>query len=201
MKSRQDGQGVPPYAAETAREIGNLGAGGHGNFEGRSDAANRGVTPARVAEAKVRAVGQKQRGNDPKHSGIMEPSHLEPHSPVNETERTRHATMPATTQNTDQKIREKAHELWILEGRPDGRDLSHWEMARELVAQEEGLDSTLLPIHSSNGEVENAVAALDNEGEAPGLTDQGKDDSDALRVSPAMATPSPVKKKAARSKA
>ena len=55
MKSRQDGQGIPPYDAETAREIRQLGPGGHGNFERLSDAEDRGVTPALVAETQIRA--------------------------------------------------------------------------------------------------------------------------------------------------
>ena len=27
---------------------------------------------------------------------------------------------------TDDRIRERAHEIWIEEGRPDGRALDHW---------------------------------------------------------------------------
>ena len=55
MRSNQDGQGVPPYAAETAREIATLDAGGHGNFEKLSDAERRGITPALVAQTAQRA--------------------------------------------------------------------------------------------------------------------------------------------------
>ena len=191
MKSRQDGLEVPPYAEETSREIGTLGVGGHGNFERRSDAANRGVTPARFAEARARA------SNPADDSGVMEPSAGAPHLSESE-ERAGHGTMPDTTE----KIREKAYELWVLEGKPEGRHLAHWEMARELVAQEEGLDTTLLPINPDEEEIEDAVAALDNGGEAPGLTDQGKDDSNALRARPPAAMASPAtRRKAARSKA
>ncbi|MDQ0391485.1 DUF2934 domain-containing protein [Labrys monachus] len=192
MQSRQDGQGIPPYDEETEREIGVLGRGGHGNFEGLRDALDRGVTPDFVVQTKVRA----EHGQDgATGSGEAEPASRQRHSPHTETERTRQAIMPDTTE----KIREKAYELWILEGRPHGRDLVHWDMARELVAQEEGLDATLLPINP-NEEVEDAVAALDNEGESPGLTDQGKDDSDALRVGSPMEETFAVKKKAGRSK-
>lgn len=93
-----------------------------------------------------------------------------------------------------------APELWILEGRPEGRHLAHWDMARELVSQEEGLDTTLLPINSDTDDIEDAVASLDNEGDVPGLTDQGKDDSDALRTAPPEQMPAPARKKATRSK-
>jgi len=226
-KSRQNGQEVPPYAAETAREIGTLGAGGHGNFESRSDAANRGVTRPRVEEAKVRASKPKEEGKAetkikaktkaskpkeevkaavskpkkqkrdtaPEASGVMEPSLPAPHLSRSEAERAGRAML-----NTNEKIREKAYELWILEGRPEGRHLAHWDMATELVSQEEGFDTTLLPINPEREEIEDAVAALDNGGEAPGLTDQGKDDSDALRASPPARMAAPAKKKAGRSK-
>jgi len=30
----------------------------------------------------------------------------------------------------DDKIRERAHPIWIDEGRPDGRDLNHWMRAK-----------------------------------------------------------------------
>jgi hypothetical protein len=203
MKSRQDGQGIPPYDAETAREIRKLGPGGHGNFERLSDAEDRGVTPALVAETQIRAARQALAGKKRTGSGGKEPSSREPHSPMTKTEPVGNVTMPDTTE----KVREKAYELWILEGRPEGRDLVHWDMARELVAQEDGLDTTLLPIHSGEDDVEDAVAALDNEGEAPGLIDQGKDDSDALRAIPSLnaTSPSPVetsppKRKAGRPK-
>jgi hypothetical protein len=64
MHSKQDGQEVPPYAAETAREIGNLDAGGHGNMASKADARRRGVTPKLAADidrrAKDRLAGKAQ---------------------------------------------------------------------------------------------------------------------------------------------
>lgn len=37
------------------------------------------------------------------------------------------------------RIREKARELWILEGRPneDGHEQRHWDMARQLILQDQ----------------------------------------------------------------
>jgi hypothetical protein len=60
MRSKQDGREIPPYAVETAREIGKAGHGGHGNMESEADAARRGVTPplaAAVADRAARAQG------------------------------------------------------------------------------------------------------------------------------------------------
>jgi hypothetical protein len=33
-------------------------------------------------------------------------------------------------QPDEHRIRERAHSIWIEEGRPQGRDLEHWERAR-----------------------------------------------------------------------
>lgn len=56
MRSKQDGTGMPPYAAETRREVRTLGPGGRGNAENLADSIRRGVTPARVGEAAERSV-------------------------------------------------------------------------------------------------------------------------------------------------
>lgn len=73
----------------------------------------------------------------------------------------------------EDRIREKAHALWKSEGEPNGRADAHWTMAREMVAVEDSLNSTLLPIEAGD-EVEPAIA-LDNQGEFPGLADQGEE--------------------------
>lgn len=41
--------------------------------------------------------------------------------------------------NLEGRIREKARELWILEGRPneDGHEQRHWDMARQLILQDQ----------------------------------------------------------------
>jgi Protein of unknown function (DUF2934) len=36
----------------------------------------------------------------------------------------------------EQRIREKAYEIWNLEGQPEGRDREHWERAEALIQQE-----------------------------------------------------------------
>ena len=69
-----------------------------------------------------------------------------------------------------QKVREKAYEIWVLEGRPQGRSLFHWGMAEQLVAQEEA-DRPHNPSASDKREIENAVVALDTTEEKPAETD------------------------------
>jgi hypothetical protein len=36
------------------------------------------------------------------------------------------------------RIRERAHEIWVSEGRPHGRDAEHWQKAEAEIAAESG---------------------------------------------------------------
>ena len=77
----------------------------------------------------------------------------------------------------EQRIRERAYRIWLEEGRPEGRQLVHWDMATELVAIEDGQRSTLKPIEKNLGplgEPIEPVEAVRNAGEFPTLTDQGE---------------------------
>lgn len=38
----------------------------------------------------------------------------------------------------EDRIRQRAYELWEAEGRPDGRDADHWERARRQVMEQDG---------------------------------------------------------------
>ena len=40
----------------------------------------------------------------------------------------------------EEKIRERAHQIWEQEGRPDGLEQEHWERASREVDAEEGND-------------------------------------------------------------
>jgi hypothetical protein len=44
----------------------------------------------------------------------------------------------------EQRIRERAYQLWQADGSPHGRDLEYWERARELVGIEESAGAALL---------------------------------------------------------
>ncbi len=41
----------------------------------------------------------------------------------------------------DERIRKRAHEIWEEEGRPEGREYSHWLRARAAIAEEDGTAS------------------------------------------------------------
>ena len=71
-----------------------------------------------------------------------------------------------------QRIRDKAYELWVLEGKPNWQQERHWDMAKELVAQEDNAGAALKPVDSGINVVEEAEIALGNHGDMPGLTDQ-----------------------------
>lgn len=82
-------------------------------------------------------------------------------------------TEVAAPDNDEERIREKAYALWEAEGHPHGRADAHWTMAREMVAIEDSLPSTLLPVH--DGETVEPEIAIENQGEFPGLADQGEE--------------------------
>lgn len=81
----------------------------------------------------------------------------------------------------EQRIRERAHQIWMEEGQPEGRDEAHWQMARELVAQQEGQRLATEPNPAAKGKQRatrddsaEPLQAVENLGDLPGaLTDQG----------------------------
>lgn len=100
--------------------------------------------------------------------------------------------------STDQdRIAAKAHELWEAEGRPHGRDQEHWDEAKEIIALQDSASATLLPRDTGAEEpVEERSIAIDNEGEAPSLTDTGEHDLTSTDREPAVTAP--PKKSAAK---
>lgn len=78
----------------------------------------------------------------------------------------------ATTEDED-RVRQKAHELWEGEGRPEGRAEAHWAQAREIVALRDSFGSTLRPVAETVDEPVEPAIAFENQGEFPGLTDLG----------------------------
>lgn len=42
--------------------------------------------------------------------------------------------------DTEQRVRERAHQIWEEEGRPHGRHDAHWQLAREQVAGVQALE-------------------------------------------------------------
>lgn len=39
--------------------------------------------------------------------------------------------------DVEERIRTRAHMIWELEGRPDGRALAHWVLATEMIERED----------------------------------------------------------------
>jgi len=89
-----------------------------------------------------------------------------------------------------QRIQERAHQLWIQEGRPEGRALEHWDKASELVAIEENqrLATKPNPLQGNRlgpyGEPVEPLSAVENQGDFPTLTDQGEERPDPRRSTP-----------------
>lgn len=44
----------------------------------------------------------------------------------------------ATNGEKEQRIRERAYQIWINEGQPEGRDIDHWQQAETQINAEEG---------------------------------------------------------------
>jgi hypothetical protein len=70
----------------------------------------------------------------------------------------------------EQRIRARAYQMWLDEGRPDGEADTHWDKARILVAIEDDRTS-LKPVEEPKPE---EASIMENLGEFPGaMTDQG----------------------------
>jgi hypothetical protein len=77
----------------------------------------------------------------------------------------------AANDNVERCIREKVYELWLEEGRPDGKDKEHWELAKFIIAQQDGLASTLMKPEPPRPE---PIEAVENQAEFLTLVDQGE---------------------------
>ncbi len=85
-------------------------------------------------------------------------------------------------EDLESRIQKRAYQIWEREGRPEGRSHDHWELAREEIAIEDNYRSTLQP-NPSRGPDDTAertepvepVLSMANQGEMPGITDQGED--------------------------
>jgi len=80
----------------------------------------------------------------------------------------------------ENRIRQRARLLWVDEGRPEGREIEYREKARELIAIEDNQHAATAPrprrpqSHAPGGEPVEPLEAIENQGEFPGLTDQGE---------------------------
>jgi hypothetical protein len=93
------------------------------------------------------------------------------------------------TNDTEARIRARAHKIWEEEGRPEGRARDHWELASELIAIEDSQKLATMPVGQSKAQLDagEPLIAVENAGEFPTLTDQGE-----------QQIPTPTRKRAAR---
>jgi hypothetical protein len=89
---------------------------------------------------------------------------------------------PLSDPETEARIRAKAQKIWEEEGCPPNRAAAHWEMARELVAIEDNQRLATKPNPVAGGAVVAVTdepvepeIALENQGEFPGMADQGEE--------------------------
>jgi hypothetical protein len=109
--------------------------------------------------------------------------------------------------DTEQRIRERAHQIWEEEGRPEGRERDHWERARFLVGLEDnagaGLEPNPMVEDREKGwntppppEPVEPIEALENQGEFPDrLTDQGDKPAGPVRKRAKTTTAKPKRGK------
>jgi hypothetical protein len=78
--------------------------------------------------------------------------------------------------DTEARIRARAHKIWEEEGRPEGRAGDHWELASELIAIEDSQKLATIPVEQSIAQLNagEPLLAVENAGEFPTLTDQGE---------------------------
>ncbi|MBV8964015.1 MAG: DUF2934 domain-containing protein [Hyphomicrobiales bacterium] len=93
---------------------------------------------------------------------------------MQEEEERRSENASASSDPDEERIRRKAYELWIAEGKPEGRHLDHWELARELIAIEDSQKTTLRAPPKEDEVPAEPPEAFENQGDVPGLTDQGE---------------------------
>ncbi len=81
----------------------------------------------------------------------------------------------------DERIRERAYELWQADGGPHGNDLEYWERARELVGMEDSRQTGQLAVPDIDdpsvifGQAVEEASIQENLGEFPDrLSDQGE---------------------------
>lgn len=103
------------------------------------------------------------------------------------------------SRENEDRIRRRAYQIWLDEGRPDGRADDHWDVASELVAIEENYRDTLKPNpaqaheNSPTGEPVEPIEAARNLGEFPTLVDQGEEATFPDRSLAAQADEAPAK--------
>lgn len=99
----------------------------------------------------------------------------------------------------EERVREMAHQIWLVEGCPEGREKAHWELAEAQVAMQEEEEQSRQ--HESEGDGGHAGRATGGEAELDKELADSFPASDALtttrRESGSGAPDRPAGKKAA----
>lgn len=81
----------------------------------------------------------------------------------------------------EDRIRSRAHRIWMEEGCPDGKADSHWDVAKMAIDLEDARPEMLRPVETPDAE---PLDAWINQGEFPTLTDQGEQAAPGDRADP-----------------
>jgi hypothetical protein len=74
--------------------------------------------------------------------------------------------------DVEERIKQRAYQMWIDEGQPEGKADSHWDLAKLAVSFEDAKSEMTRPINDErDGE---PIEAWVNQGDFPTLTDQGE---------------------------
>jgi hypothetical protein len=97
----------------------------------------------------------------------------------------------------EEKIRQRAYEIWQREGCPEGRAEEHWQMARTEIAMAEDQATATRPVprtrrRSTRPEAE-PIEVVENLGSFPTLTDQDEEQGTPKRRSRGARIPKPHK--------
>lgn len=106
----------------------------------------------------------------------------------------------------ENRVRQRAYEIWQREGCPEGREADHWALAKEEIAIEDNQSQTLVPNPSQGGDdtvvhpepVEPLLAAESLEEDIGGPTNQSDEQPLPKRtrtrrtVAPGDAEPAPA---------
>lgn len=74
----------------------------------------------------------------------------------------------------EQRIAEKAHHLWLEEGKPVGEKERLRQAARQLIAIEDAPATGRIPVQESLRPASEPLVTAEAQGDVPGLRDQGE---------------------------
>ncbi|RUV70509.1 DUF2934 domain-containing protein [Mesorhizobium sp. M5C.F.Cr.IN.023.01.1.1] len=80
-----------------------------------------------------------------------------------------------------ERIRQRAHEIWEREGRPDGREQEHWERATKEIDVEDGQSSENAQNPDAASTATGSPSAEQVTGAGPQIAERSKDSTPKRR--------------------